>query len=283
MKSQPAPAFLIRDLAGKLIPFADVLGEEGDSCEAQVKIQEEEAALVERDKGRLFGGKFTGGIGARLRDPSDLVNRCPNCLWEVPMDEPITSCENCSFIFNDSEGEGGPYPDSDDDSPQSLNESEDDSDIDEHYEGGLPHLAITLDGEDDTMEEASDSSLLGSISSSEAETNDSSSNQTTRAEEHYGANQYSSDDSMAGFISDEDGSEGTSGASNGSDLIIEAQEASKQFDAIHSRSTNRRRGHIITDSDDDLAPSTPDFRILDGSDDDEEIPINSRVKSRRRR
>ena len=82
----------------------------GETTQEHKKWQEEESALVERDrstaglKGGLFRGCFRRARRrqwAAIRDDGDGVNRCPECLWEL--EDGI--CPQCSIPgSSDSEG-----------------------------------------------------------------------------------------------------------------------------------------------------------------------------------
>ena len=74
----------------------------GETTHEHRKWQEEEAALVERDKANpgLKGGLFRGCFRltrrrptAAIRDDEDGVDRCPRCAWELE----DGLCENCEY------------------------------------------------------------------------------------------------------------------------------------------------------------------------------------------
>ena len=81
----------------------------GETTQEHKRWQEEESALVERDRGTagLKGGLFRGCFRrtrrrqwAAIRDDGDGVNRCPACLWEL--EDGI--CPQCGS--SDSDGHG---------------------------------------------------------------------------------------------------------------------------------------------------------------------------------
>ena len=82
----------------------------GETTQEHKRWQEEESALVERDRGTagLKGGLFRGCFRrtrrrqwAAIRDDGDGVNRCPACLWEL--EDGI--CPQCSIAgSSDSDG-----------------------------------------------------------------------------------------------------------------------------------------------------------------------------------
>lgn len=89
----------------------------GDTIEDHKKIQADEAALVEHDKGNahnqgrgLFDGRFNLAVPrlAPVRDAADGVDRCPRCTWEIENG----ICESCGYRV--------PFGEEDDDDDESF-------------------------------------------------------------------------------------------------------------------------------------------------------------------
>ncbi|KAL6716427.1 E3 ubiquitin ligase [Lecanora helva] len=99
-------------MAQILVNRAELLPK-GETPEEQKKWQEEDAALVEKDRvatgpnGGLFRGcfrrtaRFAGDLLARqpIRDLQDGVERCPRCTWEL--EEGL--CQSCGYPSGDDE------------------------------------------------------------------------------------------------------------------------------------------------------------------------------------
>jgi len=96
----------------------------GETTEEHKKWQEEEAALVEKDRsntgprGGLFRGSFKrGALGRRMppdyeargpiRDDEDGVDRCPRCTWELE----DGLCQSCGYPSEDDELSDSEAPD----------------------------------------------------------------------------------------------------------------------------------------------------------------------------
>lgn len=82
----------------------------GDTVEDHKKVQADEAALVEQDKGNarhqgrgLFNGRFDLAAPrlAPIRDAADGVDRCPRCAWEIENGV----CESCGYRVPLGDGE----------------------------------------------------------------------------------------------------------------------------------------------------------------------------------
>jgi hypothetical protein len=89
VRQPPAPAYTVRDITQKYIQQPGVLPE-GETTEEHERMQAEESALVEEDRGNggLFRGIFSaphtyGGPPPPIRDDEDGVERCPYCTWEL--------------------------------------------------------------------------------------------------------------------------------------------------------------------------------------------------------
>ena len=118
----------------------------GETTEEHGKWQQEEAALVEKDRantgplGGLFRGCFKrGGLGPRfpmgylprqpIRDLEDGVDRCPRCTWELE----DGLCQSCGYPSGDEEP-------SDSDAPEYYPTMYDDGDVlDEAVLDALDH------------------------------------------------------------------------------------------------------------------------------------------------
>lgn len=103
VKSQPAPAYLVRAMVQLFTSRAELLEKEETTAEHR-RYQQEEARKLERDKtdlnpktGGLFHGIFKEKLPAArpIIDLEDDVVRCPHCNWEL--EDGGTSCERCGF------------------------------------------------------------------------------------------------------------------------------------------------------------------------------------------
>ncbi|KAL8999302.1 MAG: hypothetical protein Q9169_001847 [Polycauliona sp. 2 TL-2023] len=103
VQSQPAPAFLIREITQTFVNTA-VLLPAGETTEDHSQSQREEAEFVEKDKashvsgGGLFNGRFNRSARYRapIRDSPDGVDRCPRCTWELE----DGMCNSCGYTDN---------------------------------------------------------------------------------------------------------------------------------------------------------------------------------------
>ncbi|KAL9614778.1 MAG: hypothetical protein Q9167_000769 [Letrouitia subvulpina] len=103
---------LVRDMTQIFVSRLELLPA-GDTIEDHKKVQADEAALVEYDKGNarsqgrgLFNGRFNPAASrlAPIRDAVDGVDRCPSCTWEIENGV----CANCGYLV--------PYRDDDEES-----------------------------------------------------------------------------------------------------------------------------------------------------------------------
>lgn len=321
MNTQPAPAYLIRELTSKLIQHLDMLNEDGETRELHEKLKAEEASIVEMDRlnqdpdfGGLFKGCFKHVYQPRfgmVRDVEDGVDRCPNCTWEVEDDAEV--CDHCGYLFDDEFGEGGPYPETSDDEEEDQDslvglefagiDEEDasqfeDEDIDEDLAIEDSDALLHQD-EDASMEDVTGHENVGfravassrhhDIFGSEMDSNESdessASSSTARADvEDDDSDDQSTDESMDGFIDDDGSVDGST--SEESDCLPQPR---SRIQPPLGRGTNnpRRCPHIVTDSDDDMPiTSSHDSGVVnesDDDDDDDEPPIVRRAQVRRRR
>lgn len=102
----PAPAYLVRDMTQIFANRAELMPS-GETTQEHKKWQEEEAALIEKDRAAtgLKGGIFRGCFRltrrrqmAVIRDDEDGVDRCPRCTWELEDGH----CESCGYPAADS-------------------------------------------------------------------------------------------------------------------------------------------------------------------------------------
>ena len=140
----------------------------GETTQEHRKWQEEEAALVERDKANpgLKGGLFRGcfrptrrRLTAPIRDDEDGVDRCPWCAWELE----DGLCESCGYPegvdpSEMSEIDGHGYWDEDqyDMEEALMEELVETLDDDAHMDGHVPNIEFSQDeysSEDGTSEE----------------------------------------------------------------------------------------------------------------------------------
>ncbi|KAL8924648.1 MAG: hypothetical protein Q9208_003963 [Pyrenodesmia sp. 3 TL-2023] len=108
VKHQPAPAYLVREIAQTFVTTAALLPP-GETTEDHKNIQQEEAEIIEQDRtdqgryGGLFKGRFKHHVHhpAPIRDGPDGVDRCPMCTWEIE----DGMCASCGYTVLDP----GPY------------------------------------------------------------------------------------------------------------------------------------------------------------------------------
>ncbi|OXV10453.1 hypothetical protein Egran_01788 [Elaphomyces granulatus] len=104
VKSQPAPAYLVRTLVQMFTSNEELL-EKGESTAEHEKHRDEEARRLEADKanthprtGGLFHGSFRDLGGRPIYDVEDNVSRCPVCQWELEDD----ACIRCGYSFGET-------------------------------------------------------------------------------------------------------------------------------------------------------------------------------------
>ncbi|KAL4964730.1 uncharacterized protein BDV14DRAFT_174120 [Aspergillus stella-maris] len=106
VKSQPAPAYLVRAVVQLFTSRAELL-DKGETTDQHVAHQFEEAGRIEADKrntnphnGGLFKGIFSKArnhAGHPIIDLEDGVVRCPHCSWELEE----AGCVNCGYRHDD--------------------------------------------------------------------------------------------------------------------------------------------------------------------------------------
>ncbi|KAL4944913.1 hypothetical protein BDV06DRAFT_186106 [Aspergillus oleicola] len=106
VKSQPAPAYLVRAVVQLFTSRAELL-DKGETTDQHVAHQSEEAGRIETDKrntnpndGGLFKGIFSKARhhpSAPIIDLEDGVVRCPHCSWELEE----AGCVNCGYRHDD--------------------------------------------------------------------------------------------------------------------------------------------------------------------------------------
>lgn len=99
----PAPNYIVRQLVDKFITLPMFM-EDGETPEQHKAQQQEEAAIVEKDRQSpegLFKGRFKPRTRvlpfARIRDVEDGVERCPQCHWEIEDESDV--CGHCGLDF----------------------------------------------------------------------------------------------------------------------------------------------------------------------------------------
>ncbi|CUS10718.1 unnamed protein product [Tuber aestivum] len=167
VKTQPAPAYLIRDMIETFVHRAELTSPHGTGSELR-KQQREALAAIERDRaaegketGGLFKGMFKkkGPRGLRgFMDPADGVTRCPTCNWEVE-DGLCTNCgvgvrEPRGHVFSDSDEDESDESDDDDDDDDSGDSGSDSADLSNQF-GHDPEQEFD-DEEDEDEEEDED-------------------------------------------------------------------------------------------------------------------------------
>ncbi|KAJ5812171.1 hypothetical protein N7474_008472 [Penicillium riverlandense] len=146
VKTQPAPAYLVRAMVQMFTGRAELL-DKGETTAEHSKNQKDEADKLDEDKantnpssGGLFGGLFKPKAPALkpVVDIEDGVMRCPHCNWELEDDE---ICGGCGWYYRPDSDQMTDYSDdySDEDSiddlegPDSLDdEFEDEDDFGDH-------------------------------------------------------------------------------------------------------------------------------------------------------
>ncbi|MCJ1394751.1 hypothetical protein MMC18_007631 [Xylographa bjoerkii] len=141
VKQQPAPAYLVREMAQIFVARAELMPV-GETTEEHLTAKQEEASIVERDRsntdsksGGLFRGCFKGslliGRNGVIRDVEDGVDRCPYCAWELE----AGFCTSCQQTI-DSDMEGDDFYDHSDDSD--IEPSETDMTVSDGYNPNFP-------------------------------------------------------------------------------------------------------------------------------------------------
>ncbi|KAJ5614278.1 hypothetical protein N7528_007932 [Penicillium herquei] len=157
VKTQPAPAYLVRAIVQMFTSRPELLDKEETTAEHS-KNHQEESERLDKDKantdpqsGGLFGGLFKEKPQQLkpIEDNGDGVSRCPHCNWEL---EDGLNCEQCGYIYQpDSEGtdySGSDFSDTDFDSMIEGDEDDEDEDEDDFdgdrmngvHHGMHPHL-----------------------------------------------------------------------------------------------------------------------------------------------
>ncbi|QKX62671.1 uncharacterized protein TRUGW13939_09832 [Talaromyces rugulosus] len=141
VKTQPAPAYLVRTLVQIFTGRAELLDKDETTAE-HGKNQREEAEKLEADKSNenpRNGGLFQGFFKPKpqpqgpIIDAEDGVARCPNCAWELEED----SCSNCGYHVDDDDSDGSGFSDDFSDLSDDIDDDDDDDDdmdedIDDH-------------------------------------------------------------------------------------------------------------------------------------------------------
>ncbi|KAJ6031269.1 hypothetical protein N7540_002001 [Penicillium herquei] len=139
VKTQPAPAYLVRAIVQMFTSRPELLDKEETAAEHS-KNHQEESERLDKDKantdpqsGGLFGGLFKEKPQQLkpVDDNDDGVTRCPHCNWEL---EDGLNCGGCGYIYQpDSEGtdySGSDFSDTDFDSMIEGDEDEDEDEDD---------------------------------------------------------------------------------------------------------------------------------------------------------
>ncbi|KAI5300338.1 Ribosome-releasing factor 2, mitochondrial, partial [Ascosphaera pollenicola] len=138
IKSQPGPAYLVRDIVHYFTQQQELLGE-GESVDDHFKSRVEELDHLEADKantdpnsGGLFRGCFNDRHLSPIRDIEDGVIRCPRCTHELEDGQ----CNMCGYTTYHSDDDSQNDDDDDDtdenDDDDMENETDYDEDIDDH-------------------------------------------------------------------------------------------------------------------------------------------------------
>ncbi|KAJ5408709.1 hypothetical protein N7509_002592 [Penicillium cosmopolitanum] len=123
VKTQPAPAYLVRTVVQMFTSRAELL-DKGETTADHLSHREEESGRLDKDKANTdpqHGGLFRGLFKEKVQIPppvadlDDGVMRCPICSWELGEDE---SCAGCGYTYpeNDEADDDG-FGDIEDDDP----------------------------------------------------------------------------------------------------------------------------------------------------------------------
>ncbi|PKX93055.1 uncharacterized protein P174DRAFT_505087 [Aspergillus novofumigatus IBT 16806] len=96
VKTQPAPAYLIRSIVQLFTSRAELL-DKNETTAQHEHCQREEAEKVERDR-RNTHPREGGCSEAPIIDVEDNVIRCPRCSWELEDD---AGCAQCGYLRDD--------------------------------------------------------------------------------------------------------------------------------------------------------------------------------------
>ncbi|KAJ5725714.1 uncharacterized protein N7483_007071 [Penicillium malachiteum] len=148
VKTQPAPAYLVRAIVQLFTSRPELLDKEETTAEHS-KNHQEESERLDKDKantdpqsGGLFGGLFKEKPQQLkpVNDNDDGVTRCPHCNWEL---EDGLNCGGCGYIYQpDSEGtdySGSDFSDTDFDSMIEGDEDEDEDEDEDDFDGDRMH------------------------------------------------------------------------------------------------------------------------------------------------
>ncbi|KAJ5281592.1 hypothetical protein N7478_006964 [Penicillium angulare] len=141
VKTQPAPAYLVRAIVQMFTSRPELLDRE-DTTADHSKNHREESDRLDRDKantdpvsGGLFGGLFKPPQPKPIVDIEDGVTRCPLCSFEL---EDGINCGGCGYIYQ-PDPEGTDYSGSDISDSDLGSMIEGDTDSEEDYEGEQQH------------------------------------------------------------------------------------------------------------------------------------------------
>ncbi|SMR57415.1 unnamed protein product [Zymoseptoria tritici ST99CH_3D1] len=260
VREQPTPAYLIKEMVFIFVKRSELLPD-GETSEEHYQMANEEAEIVTRDKANVDdskGGLFMGAFKRSLRrplqaihDPSDHVDRCPQCLHEVEDGH----CNNCNVRVR-TEFDDSDYMSSD---SGEDGEEEEDSDVDHElaqdhpgyvgFQYPDPDSDATLD--DDEIRPGPD----GYITAADMQ---ELRNQgySTPPNGGYSSDDDEEDPEMEGFI-DDDVVQYDTGEDNLSDASVQEQAAPRR---------QRRNAPVVLsdddDEDDDVQVQVPNRRRL---------------------
>ena len=151
IKQEPTPSYLIREMVLVFINRNELLPD-GETVEEHHQHAKEEAEVVAKDKADTNGptsGLFRGCFGRNgraplqaIHDPSDHVDRCPQCLNEVE-DRYCNTCGVRVLLVDDTD-----YEFSDEDDDESFLSDELDHELDTEDAEGTHGLDGYSDGPD---------------------------------------------------------------------------------------------------------------------------------------
>ena len=146
---QPTPSYIIRELVLIFVSRSELLPD-GETSEEHNSLLKDEAETVTRDRankdprtGGLFKGCFARGRGhilLPLHDRSDMVDRCPECHWELE----DGFCNQCGINVD-----GGSHAGFSDYGESDI--SDDDLDHELDMDDMDARDALFVDGQDDSL------------------------------------------------------------------------------------------------------------------------------------
>ncbi|KAK2753591.1 E3 ubiquitin ligase [Arachnomyces sp. PD_36] len=255
VKSQPAPAYLIRQIV-QMFTSREELLEKYETAADHSVCQRAETERIDEDKsntdpreGGLFQGAFNEipPAGQPIHDVDDGVDRCPMCAWELEGEE----CYHCGYTGGLSGSELGDFEDEFDE----MDEFGDD--FWEDYRGGGPGLEDLINSHVHRLPRRLHRRAL-----------DTDSNEESSEEE-------SDDGEMSSFISDDEGHD------HGTDRSTVMEDRSFMPDEMDH--TSEVDDSMLHGAENPIEVDDSGEEAQTSSDDDEDVILSRNTGSRRRR